>query len=46
VARQLHTLGFDAAALLGGYDAWRAKHPIEAKGETSLQPGAVADAAF
>jgi hypothetical protein len=31
VARQLRELGFDAAALKGGYNAWRAKYPIESK---------------
>jgi len=29
VARQLRALGFDAAALLGGFNAWRANHPVE-----------------
>jgi hypothetical protein len=24
--------GFDAAALLGGYHAWRATYPVEPKG--------------
>jgi len=32
VARQLLALGFDAAALQGGYQAWRATYPVEAKG--------------
>jgi rhodanese-related sulfurtransferase len=31
VARQLRQLGFDAAALTGGYDAWQATQPIEPK---------------
>jgi hypothetical protein len=31
VAQQLQSLGFDAAALLGGYEAWRATYPVEAK---------------
>jgi hypothetical protein len=31
VARQLLGLGFDAAALLGGYNAWRAAFPVEPK---------------
>jgi rhodanese-related sulfurtransferase len=31
VARQLRTLGFDAAALAGGYAAWSAKYPVEPK---------------
>jgi hypothetical protein len=25
----LQSLGFDAAALQGGFDAWRASHPVE-----------------
>jgi hypothetical protein len=29
VARQLQKLGFEAAALLGGWDAWRAEFPVE-----------------
>jgi len=29
VAQQLRDLGFDAAALAGGFDAWRAAHPVE-----------------
>jgi hypothetical protein len=32
VARQLRMHGFDAAALLGGYDAWRAMYSVEPKG--------------
>jgi hypothetical protein len=32
VARQLLALGFDAAALAGGYQAWRAAYPVEPKG--------------
>lgn len=31
VARQLQELGFDAAALTGGYEAWRESYPIEPK---------------
>jgi hypothetical protein len=31
VARQLRELGFDAAALKGGYNAWRDRYPIESK---------------
>jgi rhodanese-related sulfurtransferase len=34
VARQLIELGFDAVALEGGYNAWRQRFPVEAKGET------------
>jgi rhodanese-related sulfurtransferase len=33
VARQLKSLGFDAAALLGGYNAWQALYPVEPKEE-------------
>jgi hypothetical protein len=29
VARQLQALGFESAALLGGWDAWRAEFPVE-----------------
>jgi rhodanese-related sulfurtransferase len=29
VARQLRVLGFDAAALEGGFAAWRASHPVK-----------------
>jgi hypothetical protein len=36
VARQLLSLGFDAAALAGGYNAWRAAYPVEAKGGVQL----------
>jgi len=32
VARQLLELGFDAAALTGGYQAWRVAYPVEPKG--------------
>jgi hypothetical protein len=32
VARQLIGLGFEAAALEGGYAAWRARYPVEPKG--------------
>jgi hypothetical protein len=31
VAQHLQELGFDARALLGGYDAWKAQYPVEAK---------------
>jgi rhodanese-related sulfurtransferase len=31
VAQQLQDLGFEARALLGGYDAWKAEYPIEEK---------------
>lgn len=36
VARHLRGQGYQAAALLGGYKAWEAKHTIEAKGTLSL----------
>jgi rhodanese-related sulfurtransferase len=29
VAHQLQELGFNAAALLGGFNAWRAAYPVE-----------------
>lgn len=29
MARELRALGFDAAALKGGLDAWRARYPVE-----------------
>jgi rhodanese-related sulfurtransferase len=29
VARQLRALAFDAAALRGGFTAWRAAYPVE-----------------
>jgi rhodanese-related sulfurtransferase len=29
VARRLRSMGFDAAALQGGFAAWRAAHPVE-----------------
>jgi hypothetical protein len=32
VARQLQSLGFEAAALLGGFTAWRAAYPVERPG--------------
>jgi rhodanese-related sulfurtransferase len=31
VAQYLQEAGYDARALLGGYDAWRAEYPIEPK---------------
>jgi len=31
VARHLRGLGFDAAALAGGYEAWRRAYPVEPK---------------
>jgi hypothetical protein len=36
VARQLLALGFDAAALEGGYNAWRAAYPVEPKESARL----------
>jgi len=38
VARQLLGLGFDAAALKGGYAAWRAAYPVEPKGSIRAAP--------
>jgi rhodanese-related sulfurtransferase len=29
VARQLRSLGIAAAVLEGGFDAWKARHPVE-----------------
>jgi rhodanese-related sulfurtransferase len=29
VARRLNKLGFKAAALEGGFDAWKARYPVE-----------------
>ena len=29
MARKLHALGFEAAALEGGFNAWRAVYPVE-----------------
>jgi rhodanese-related sulfurtransferase len=29
VAQQLRSLGFDAAALEGGFAAWRQQYPVE-----------------
>jgi hypothetical protein len=40
VAQQLQSLGFDAAALLGGYEAWRTAYPVEAR---RAEPSALAD---
>jgi rhodanese-related sulfurtransferase len=34
-ARLLQSLGFDAAALKGGYNAWRAAYPVEPKAEVA-----------
>jgi hypothetical protein len=31
VAQQLQEMGFDARALLGGYNAWAAEYPVEDK---------------
>ncbi len=28
MARKLHALGFEAAALKGGFNAWRAAYPV------------------
>jgi NhaP-type Na+/H+ or K+/H+ antiporter len=37
VARFLREKGFDAAALVGGYNAWHRLYPVELKGTISLQ---------
>jgi hypothetical protein len=36
VARELRALGFDAAALQGGYNAWRETYPVEPKRESRM----------
>ena len=36
VAQHLNDLGFDAKALVGGYPAWKALYPVEAKGATLM----------
>ena len=41
VARHLKELGFQAAALKGGYKAWEAQYPVDPKGVV-LSPSAVA----
>jgi hypothetical protein len=35
VVRELQSLGFRAAALQGGYNAWKAAYPVEPKTEQS-----------
>ncbi|HEX2032768.1 MAG TPA: hypothetical protein VHS99_01165 [Chloroflexota bacterium] len=40
MAQQLRDLGFEAAALQGGFDAWRASQPVEPVPRTSLVSGA------
>jgi rhodanese-related sulfurtransferase len=40
VARQLIALGFDAAALQGGYAAWRATQPVEPKAAIPIKGAA------
>lgn len=37
-ARQLRAMGFDARALLGGYNAWEASYPVEPKGLVPIAP--------
>jgi rhodanese-related sulfurtransferase len=39
VARQLRQAGIDAAALKGGYNAWRATHPVEPKASGAARAG-------
>jgi rhodanese-related sulfurtransferase len=36
VARYLNSKGFDAAALVGGYNAWHASYPVEPKGTVTI----------
>jgi hypothetical protein len=44
VARQLQSLGFEAAALKGGWEAWRAAQPVEpVRPAGRQQPGAAAE---
>jgi hypothetical protein len=44
VARQLRSLGFQAAALKGGWEAWRAEQPVEpVRAAGRPQPGAAAE---
>jgi NhaP-type Na+/H+ or K+/H+ antiporter len=38
VTRQLLDLGYNARVLDGGFDAWRALYPLEAKGTPALPP--------
>jgi hypothetical protein len=38
VTRQLLDLGFQARVLEGGFDAWKAEFPLEAKGTPALPP--------
>jgi NhaP-type Na+/H+ or K+/H+ antiporter len=40
VSRHLNELGFQAAALEGGFNAWKAQYPVEPKG-TILSPSAI-----
>lgn len=44
VARQLQSEGFQAAALKGGYPAWAAQYPVEAK-SALINPGMIPSAA-
>jgi rhodanese-related sulfurtransferase len=37
VARFLKSKGFSAAALVGGYNAWHDRYPVEPKGSVSIQ---------
>ncbi|HET8906824.1 MAG TPA: hypothetical protein VFN11_07655 [Ktedonobacterales bacterium] len=36
MARTLREKGFDARALLGGYNAWRSAYPVEPKSKPDL----------
>jgi len=37
VARRLNKLGFEAAALEGGFDAWKEEYPVETEPEKTTQ---------
>jgi rhodanese-related sulfurtransferase len=38
VAQHLRALGYDAYALEGGFNAWRAAHPVEPVPTTAARP--------
>ncbi len=42
VSRRLKALGFEASALQGGYNAWKAKYPVDPKGTVLIPAPAVA----
>ena len=41
MARKLRESGFEAYALLGGYNAWRDQYPTEPKATTQLAGGTI-----